>query len=153
MIMNLETDSAEKALEIMSKIGDQVMQYAPAALETSISVNVRTPSLQIVPISDPNRYAPVRNGRRAWSKSYTPNHSGTLARSYTQEVRNNDGKSFELKVGYEAPYAFFVHERDDASTNWSRPGSHSKFISTPVKNNKDKIVSDMVKDIFGRLQA
>ena len=44
-----------------------------------------------------------------------------------------------LIMGYGANYAIWVHEMDDATTEWSRPGSGAKWFEKAIKNNTDKI--------------
>lgn len=157
----------------LKQVSDSVYEMAtqfPKALEESlnqsIEINVRNPSMRKVPISDPNRYAPKRSGVRSWSKSYQPNQSGSLQKSYGVKVEYSSSEELHATMFYDAKklgadgvergYAKFVHDMPDPTksgqpVNWSRPGSGNKFLTEFAEGNRETVFKDMVEFIERRL--
>lgn len=69
----------------------------------------------------------------ARSKAMCPVDKGTLiGSSYVRPPFKYMG-SWASEVGYAAFYAWYVHERTEA-TNWTRPGSGPKYLEKPYKD-------------------
>jgi len=67
----------------------------------------------------------------------TPKLKGGLKRSkFTQPVQQH-GSNYFADLGYDMPYAHRLHEAP-AGWNWSEPGSGPKYLSSKLKNNKQK---------------
>lgn len=56
--------------------------------------------------------------------------NGKLKNKSKASIQNNGKMKVELK--YDCRYAIFPHERDDVGTNWTTPGTHSKYLENPV---------------------
>lgn len=160
-------------VENLKSISDSVYEMAnkfPEALKESlnqsIEINVRGPSMKKVPISDPNRYAPKKKGKRSWSKSYQPNQSGSLQKSYGVKIEYNSSSELHATMFYDAKkmgadgvergYAKFVHDMKDPTASgkpvqWSRPGSGNKFLTEFAEKNKDDVFKDMAEFMGKRL--
>lgn len=55
--------------------------------------------------------------------------NGKLRNKSKAGIKNNGKMTVELK--YDCKYAIFPHEMDDANTNWTTPGTHSKYLENP----------------------
>jgi hypothetical protein len=54
-------------------------------------------------------------------------------------------KQHTLVFGFEANYSAAVHEKNDALTNWSRPGSGAKFLELHLKAESDNILKILAR--------
>ena len=70
-------------------------------------------------------------------KGYT---GGNLQASWTQKAILLKGKDPGIIFGFQADYAFWVHENVGANVNWSRPGSGPKFMQAALNRNTRKIL-------------
>lgn len=73
----------------------------------------------------------------------TPKDTGELRKS-GKTYLSKKNKEYTEKVVFgnaKAHYALKVHEMPAETTNWSEPGTSSKYLERPFRENKDKIIS------------
>lgn len=71
----------------------------------------------------------------------TPKREGTLRASAnvqpeTGVFRTKDG--FYVTFGYDTEYAYAVHELPNEETEWTTPGTGSKYLEGPFAENKPR---------------
>lgn len=145
-MISLRVRSATDISKSIEAFGRQVIPASNRALNQAVEINVRGASQRIVPISDPNRYAP-----KGSHSGYVRQTSGTLRKSYYQTAKINGNKAV-FEAGYSAPYASNVHKMDQNKTHWSRPGSRAKYLEEPYRQNKDKVIPDMVDIVMAEVR-
>ena len=75
-------------------------------------------------------------------KSAIPNHSGTLRRSTASGgVRGGSGDYY---IGSYTNYASYVWSMNDATTNWTTPGTHSQWFSRTLKQYSSVIINNAI---------
>ena len=79
-----------------------------------------------------------------------PVDTGTLRNSWVQVIiPSNFSSSIKLRFGYNANYAFYIHEKVggdfDAGVNWKRPGSGPKWFQVALNRERDAMVEELAK--------
>lgn len=72
----------------------------------------------------------------AASLPLTPKQEGTLRQSGSVDYGMGAAGPY-ARVGYGTRYAWAVHEMPNEETNWTTPGTGSKYLETPFAENKD----------------
>jgi len=66
---------------------------------------------------------------------------GNLRVSWFTDLRKHSN-GYEMRLGFTANYAWYVHE--NVGANFKRPGAGAKFFEAALKRNTDKIL-DIIK--------
>jgi len=76
---------------------------------------------------------------------------GTLKASWRAPLSWSGG-SYYITMGFTVAYARFVHEFDDANTNWSRKGSGGQWFEKALQRNLPLLRGDILGgDSYGNL--
>ena len=66
-----------------------------------------------------------------------PIDTGNLRASWFTDLRKHR-EGYEMRLGFTANYAWYVHE--NVGANFKRPGAGAKFFEAALKRNTDKIL-------------
>lgn len=98
---------------------------------------------------------------QAESTDIAPLDKGTLRRGFKSDI-SNKGRNLVGEVTVNATeksrkhgrfnYAYYIHEQDAGGKSLRTPGTEKKFLEIPLKENEDKWLADIERQIQAELK-